>query len=271
MIIAVDRCYNNRQMKNNASLIYRTVLVLGDFLALSAAFAVAYIIRVKHDDRPLIEQIPAETYLSAILLVLPLWIVIHAAIGLYSKSVFESRFSELGRLVLGSVLGIMAVVGYDFIVDDNLFPARLVVVYGFGLSFGFLVIFRTLARKVRSILFSRGIGITNLLVVGNGESARSVISQFAKANTGYRVVGIVGNRQKEYPDIPVFDSLARASANIRKHKPQSIIQTSLYQDEEKNIEVLSYAQKRHLEFRFIPANAELYNVDIEVNCSVKFR
>ncbi|HYF96858.1 MAG TPA: hypothetical protein VD947_02355, partial [Patescibacteria group bacterium] len=175
-------------MKNNASLIYRLVLIIGDFLALIGAFSVAYILRVRHDDRPLIEQIPAETYFYAILLVLPLWIIIHAAIGLYSKPVINSRFSELGRLVLGSVLGILAVVGYDFVVSDNLFPARLVVVYGFLLSLGFLVVFRTLARMVRSLLFSYNIGITNLLVVGSGKSAQGVISQFADTKgTGYRV------------------------------------------------------------------------------------
>lgn len=251
-------------MKNNASLIYRTILIFGDFLVLSAAFSVAYIIRVKYDDRPLLEQIPAENYISAILMVLPLWIIIHAAIGLYTKSIYESRFAELGRLALGSILGILAVVGYDFIVDDELFPARLVVVYGLLLSLGFLVIFRTTARKVRSILFSRGIGVTNLLIVGSGKGAKSVINQFIDTSTGYRVVGIVGEVQKEYPKLPAYDSLAQASAGLRKYKPQSLIQTQLYKDEDKNIEVLSYAQKRHLEFRFIPANSELYSSNIEV-------
>lgn len=251
-------------MKNNASLIFRIALVLGDFLTLVAAFLVAYVIRVKYDPRPLIEQIPAETYLKAILLVLPFWILIHAAIGLYSKFVFESRFTELGRLALGSVLGILSIIGYDFVVGDNLFPARLVVVYGFVLSLGFLVFFRTFARKVRSILFSRGIGVTNLLIVGGGEAARSVISQFSDIDTGYRVVGVVGEKQKDYPDIPVFSSLSQASSSIRKYKPHSIIQTNLYTDEDKNTEILSYAQKRHLEFRFIPANSELFSGNIEV-------
>ncbi|HYF96898.1 MAG TPA: sugar transferase, partial [Patescibacteria group bacterium] len=40
--------------------------------------------------------------------------------------------------------------------------------------------------------------------------------------------------------------------------------TSLYKDEEKNSEVLAFAQLRHLEFRFIPANSELYSGNIEV-------
>ncbi|HEX5797345.1 MAG TPA: sugar transferase [Candidatus Saccharimonadales bacterium] len=251
-------------MKNNASLIYRIILVFGDFLALVAAFSVAYIIRVQYDPRPLIQQIPADTYLLAILLVLPLWIIIHGAIGLYSRTVFESRFSELGKLILGSILGILAVVGYDFVINDSLFPARLVVVYGFALGFGFLLVFRTLARKIRAILFSYNIGITNLLVVGSGKSAESVINQFVDtASTGYRIIGIVGKPSDNHPKIPAFDSLEQAKKRLRK-QIHSIIQTKLYRDEDKNTEILSFAQKHHIEFRFIPTGSELYTGNIEV-------
>ncbi len=52
-------------MKNNASLAYAFLLVIGDFLALLAAFSLAYILRVKFDTRPLIEYIPAHTYFFA--------------------------------------------------------------------------------------------------------------------------------------------------------------------------------------------------------------
>lgn len=238
---------------------------MGDFLALLAAFSVAYTVRVKYDPRPLLQQIPAEQYLLAILAVLPIWIIIHGAIGLYSKSVIQSRFTELGKLIMGSIMGILAVVGYDFIINNTLFPARLVVVYGFLLGFGFLVIFRTLARFVRSMLFSYDIGITNMLIVGNGKKGESVISQFADtASTGYRIIGIVGSPSKNFPDIPVFEDLDSARRKLHTPNIHSIIQTTLYKDEEKNSEVLTYAQENHIEFRFLPAGSELYSGNIEV-------
>lgn len=251
-------------MKNNASLIYRIILVFGDFLTLVAAFSVAYIIRVQYDPRPLIQQIPADTYLASILLVLPLWVIIHGAIGLYSKAVFENRFAELGKLVLGSILGILAVVGYDFVINNKLFPARLVVVYGFLLGLGFLVIFRNLARLIRSILFSYGVGITNLLVVGNGKTGKGVLEQFADTKSGYRIIGIIGEPQKDFPDIPSFETLGQARNKLKLGNIHSIIQTKPYRDEEKNSEVLTFAQENHIEFRFLPAASELYSGNIEV-------
>src|SRR5437870_1841323 len=98
-------------MKNNASSVYSLLLVVGDLLAVLAAFVAAYILRVKIDPRPLIIAIPALTYLRTFLFVLPVWILIHAFIGLYDHSIYEKRFSELGRLLVGSFIGILVVIG----------------------------------------------------------------------------------------------------------------------------------------------------------------
>lgn len=252
-------------MKNNTLILYRLILVIGDFLALTAAFSVAYILRVKYDTRPLIENIPAETYLYAIVLVLPLWIFVNGSIGLYSKRILERRFVEIGRLILGSFLGILVVIGYDFVIPDNLFPARLVVVYGLFLSFGFLLVFRTLARLTRRIMFSYRIGITNLLIVGSKKSVRSIIEQFIDTeSSGYRVVGILGPELSEYPQIPSFESIDQVKKRLKDTNLHSIIQAELYKDEEKNNDLLGLAQKNHLEYRFVPANSDLYSGNIEV-------
>lgn len=250
-------------MKNNTQLVYRIVLVVGDFLALAGAFSVAYILRVKYDDRPLLQQIPAETYLYAILLILPLWIIINGAIGLYSKNVYENRFSELGKLLLGSVLGILAVVGYDFVIDEDLFPARLVVIYAFLLGFGFLVLFRSLTRLVRKVLFSYGVGITNLVIVGSGPEATKIAEQFVDTKaTGHRIIGSVGDKEI-FSDVPVYGSVEEISQKL-KSRIHSIIQTKLYKDDEKNSEVLNFAQLNHIEYRFIPGSSNLYSGNIEV-------
>ena len=252
-------------MRNNSFIIYRLLLVFGDFLALVGAFSAAYILRVKFDPRPLIEQIPAETYIYGILVVLPLWIIVHSAIGLYSRHVFEYRFSELGRLVLGSFLGILVVLGYDFVIDDTLFPARLVVVYGLLLSLGFLIIFRTLIRFIRQVLFSFNIGITNLLIVGGKQAVKNVAGQFVDTkNTGYRIVAVIGPEIEEYPNVPGLPSLEAFKKSQTAKNIHGIIQAELYKDEERNSKLLLYAQENHLQYRFVPANSDLFSGNIEV-------
>src|SRR5688500_8197624 len=152
-------------MKNNISLIYNACLVVGDFLALVAAFVAAYVLRVKLDDRPLLELIDASTYLGVFLVVLPFWILIFGWLGLYNSGIYEKRFNEFGRLLMGSFIGLMFVIFWDFVSAEPIFPARLVPIYGFAFGFLFLLIFRNLARLIRIQLFTYGVGLTKVLLV----------------------------------------------------------------------------------------------------------
>ncbi|NDC94271.1 hypothetical protein EB077_03025 [bacterium] len=133
-------------MKNSAQLLYGFVLLVGDFVALVAAFTLAYIIRVKLDIRPLIEQVPAQTYLYLFLSLLPFWLLIFALLNLYKKEVYENRFSEAARIVVGCVIGLLFLLSSEYVFNRVIFPARLVPVYGFLMSMLLVLLSRTILR-----------------------------------------------------------------------------------------------------------------------------
>lgn len=254
-------------MKNNSSLVYSLFLVAGDFLAVLAAFVAAYVLRVKYDPRPLIEQIPPMEYFYAFVAILPLWILVHAFIGLYRHDIYDKRFVEFGRLLMGSFLGILVVIGYDFVVDGSLFPARLVAVYGLALGFGFLVMFRSLARVVRRTLFLFGKGISNILVVGDTAATDSVVNSIRNTRfTGLRALAVVG---REAHGISTYNTFAEAIRHIN-HPIHGIIQTELYKNQERNNEILRYSQENHASYRFVPGNSDLFygNIDVELYAGV---
>lgn len=250
-------------MKNNASLAYAFLLIVGDFAALLGAFSLAYILRVKFDPRPLIEQIPAITYFFAVATVLPLWIVVHAFIGLYDPNIYERRFVEVGRLLVGAFLGILVVIGYDFVTEKGLFPARLVPVYGLGIGFGFLVLFRSFARLLRRSLYSYGIGISNVLIIGNTTASEQIAEAISNTKkTGLRVLALVANNSVKFKSYDAFDD-----AIFKLRRPiHSIIQTELYRDQDKNTAILNYAQHNHVAYRFIPGNTDMFvgNITVEL-------
>ena len=255
--------YNIVKMKNNASFAYAVLLIIGDFLALMAAFSLAYVFRVKFDPRPLLEQIPALTFFYATLAVLPLWILVHAFIGLYSQDIYEKRFAELGRLMVGSFIGILVVIGYDFVSPDELFPARLVPVYGLALGFGFLLLFRTLLQLLRRMLFQYGVGISNVLLVGD-TTATQIMAQTMQhtRRTGQRVIGIVG---RDVAGFKHFSTFAEAAEKLGD-SIHAVIQTELYKNQDRNNEILDFAQQNHVSYRFVPGNTDLFvgNIAVEL-------
>lgn len=237
-------------------------------MALVAAFVGAYVLRVTLDARPLIESIPARTYLSIFLTLLPFWIIIFALLGLYNSNIYEKRFSEISRLLVGSFIGLLFVVGYDFVSDSPIFPARLVPVYGFLLAFVFLVGFRILARLIRVLLFRFKIGLTNILIIGDTPTSIEIIDNlYDSRRSGYRVMGHVGvKRFSSSHAITNFASFTEALDKLEGRQVHSIIQTELYAQNDKNNDILNYAQTHHIAYRFIPGNTELFvgKIDVEL-------
>ncbi len=250
-------------MKNNASLFFALLLIVGDFLALLAAFSFAYILRVKYDPRPLIEQIPALEYFYAVAVVLPLWVFVHASVGLYNPAIYEKRFVEIGRLFIGSFLGILVVIGYDFVADGRLFPARLVPVYGLGLGFGFLLLFRSMARNLRRLMYRFNIGVSNVLIVGDTAASDVLLAALHDSrHSGQNVLAVVG---RDFTGFHYYKTFEEAVQNLRR-PIHSIIQTELFLDQVKNNEILKHAQEHHISYRFVPGNSDLFvgNIAVEL-------
>lgn len=255
-------------MKNNASTIYNVCLVIGDALAIIGAFTAAYILRVSLSQVPISASVSSTDYLIALVSLLPFWMLIFALLGLYRARVYDNRFSELGRLIVGSFIGILFIISYSYITNTPIFPARLVTAYGFGLAFAFVFLFRTIARGLRRELFGYGIGINNTLIVGDTPTTTRLINAFGDTKvTGYRLLGMVGGKRHLKKDAKCmhYASFAEAVNELQHKQIHTIIQTEFYPDVERNDEILTYAQEHHIAYRFVPGNSELFVGNIEVD------
>lgn len=255
-------------MKHSATLLFSFILFVGDFLSLVAAFSLAYIIRVKFDDRQLIEYLTAREYIGVIALLLIFWLFVFALLNLYRPSVFENRFKEALLLLIGSFIGILFLIGVEYTLGRAIFPARLVTVYGFIFAFLLTLLTRTVARGTRRLLVRFGFGINTVLIIGNTNIASELVERLSAKNSGYKVLGVVGDLRKNAERLgrtKRFASFAEALEKIPPSNIGSILQTELYSDPERNSEVLSAAQEHHIAYRFVPGNDQLFVGIIDVN------
>ena len=255
-------------MKSNASFLYALVLVVGDFIALLVAFIVAYILRVTLDSRSLINQISSIDYLKTWFMLLPLWLIIFGFLGLYRRSVYDFRWKEIVHLAIGSVLGVMTIITYDFIVDEPIFPARLVPVYGLAVGFLLLVLERTLLRSARMLMWRTGFGVNNVLVIGAGESLTNFVNSLNHpSRTGYRVVGIATKDElaKKMQHLKI-DSYHDALGILGSTNVHTIVVTGVDDDSRIANEALAAAQANHVAYKYIPSQAGMLsnNIDIEL-------
>lgn len=240
---------------------YSLILVLVDMLILVAAFSLAYVVRVQYDDRPLLASVYAADYLQAFLVIVPIWIVIFASLGLYTASTYNRRLVEWGKILLGAFIGILVIIGWEYVTGKHIFPARLVAVYSFFGSFGLLVIGREILRFVRTQLFRFGRGISRVLIIGNSSATRDIADNLSfTARSGYKIVAIAGPAKVVPPglDVEYFTTVESALKKITDMRITTIIQTDLYDSAERNQRILSAAQTNHIAYSFIPGEPEFY-------------
>ena len=87
----------------------------------------------------------------------PILIIILAALGLYKKSIFlgKSRLPERGRLILAAVFSVAALIVYDFFTGEDIFPVRIMALTSVVLSFISLLAERIIMRFIIRQIFKK--------------------------------------------------------------------------------------------------------------------
>ncbi|HXH26332.1 MAG TPA: sugar transferase [Candidatus Acidoferrum sp.] len=242
--------------------IYSIGLIFADFLTLLLAFGLAYILRVHFDHRPLVAQISAMSFFVSSLAIIPFWSLTFAMLGLYQSNIYNRRLAEFGRLLIGSLIGILVVLGYSFVIDRPVFPARLVAVYSFGASFILLVIAREAMRQLRTLLFRYGRGIRRVLLIGTTPVVADIALHLDDTmHSGYKIVAIAApdSAQPAHFKGHRYPTAIKALEDVKRLRITTIIQTDLYDSPERNQKILSAAQTHHIAYSFIPGEPEFYS------------
>lgn len=249
-------------MSGRNTKFYGFILIIIDTLVLLATFVAAYIARVQYDPRPLLSNIHAYDYLYNFILIIPFWIFIFAVLGLYNQNTYNRRLLEWAKITVGCLIGILFVIGWQYVSNQNILPARLVAVYAF---FGatFLIIFeREIFRFVRNQMFKCGKGINKVLLIGTSKIAKDIARNLANtAKTGYEIVAIAGPKSIIPSELDVlhYPNPERALAKVKDDGITMIIQTDLYESTERNQRILGATQANHIRYNFIPGESEFYS------------
>lgn len=240
---------------------YSFLLVLADMVVLLIAFTLAYIVRVHYDPRPLLAPVYAAVYAQAFLLIVPIWIAIFASIGLYNASTYNRRLVEWSKIALGAFIGVLVIIGWEYVSGKHFFPARLVAFYAFAGSFALLLVEREIFRLVRSLMFRFGHGVSHVLVIGNSAATKDIAANLAHTEeSGYKIIAIAGPAKfiPENLSVEHFSSVEQALKHVNNLEITTIIQTDLYDSAERNQRILNAALVNHINYSFIPGEPEFY-------------
>lgn len=242
-------------MRKKSDFILRFSLIVGDALALILSFAFAYFVRVHVDPRPYEFESQLLDFTTTVALLVPVMLIILAALGLYKKSIFlgKTRLPEWGRLLLAAVLSVSSLIVYDFFKGDNVFPVRIMALMAMLFSFIFLLAERILVRFAVRMIFRKAYGVRRVIIIGKSKNTEYLADYITSTpESGYRLAGVVAGKKYIPKDLKThqYSSLKEA---LKKAKADVIFQT----DEKATEYVYKQAVQRHMVYYFVPSESSL--------------
>lgn len=242
-------------MQQKSNLILRVLLIIGDAVALILSFATAYFIRVHVDPRPYVFTSELGSFTLSIVFLVPIMLIILASLGLYKKSIFlgDTRFPERIRLVLAAILSVASIIVYDFFIDQNLFPVRVVALMAVPLSFLFLLLERIVVRFAVRQMFKKDYAVKRAIIIGNNKNTEYLADYISSMpECGYRLTGIVSSQKYIPKDLKTHQYSSLKEALKRAHADV------IFQTDEKSTEyVYKQSITHHLLYYFVPSETAL--------------
>ncbi len=180
-------------------------MILLDLLMIAGGFILAYVIRFRMNIPFFFaggeENLSLRFYFTLGAFLIPLWIVIYALSGLYSRQNILGGTREYSLIFNATAIGMILVITVSFLVPQFIL-ARGWLLMTWVFVFFFSASGRFGLRRFVYGLRRRGYFLTPTLIVGANEESRLLAEQFQNQRaSGLRVVGFVAD------DVPVGTAL----------------------------------------------------------------
>lgn len=216
-----------------------------DFVMIVLAGLSAYYIRfspITTEIRPAIFSLPLAEYLTILLLIAVAWLVVFAFSGLYSLRQASRLRDELRRLILACSLGLVLIVIVIFFFRE-LFSSRFIVLVGWLLSIVYLTIGRLVILAVRNALYRHGLGVRQVVMIGNSQTTDNLVKAFAtNRNLGLKVV-------RRWPNFNL-ETAAEFASYLEHHQVDEVIQSDPNLSKPEVLRLYDFADEHHLIFKY---------------------
>jgi exopolysaccharide biosynthesis polyprenyl glycosylphosphotransferase len=223
-----------------------------DACTIAAAFSLAYLLRFYWEIIPAAGLPPVQPYFEILPVVVPVWIAIFAAHGLYQERQ-PGFFDEALRVTSAVSVGLMVLLAGSFFYRQFSY-SRLWILFAWVLSIVLVLVSRGIMRMAHRALRGHGVDLTRVLIVGTGPEARDLARVLHDhAETGQRPVAFVnGAVAAEVDGLPVVGRPDTVLAAVRQTGAHRVIIALPPEERETILQVAAVCQEASVPFAIVP-------------------
>lgn len=242
-------------IKDNQKYLNRLHIIL-DIVGIMFAYLLAWYLKFRSNlFLGVVSEFSGTDYMEALLWIVPLFIMLYAAVGLYSPKRVLGRRVEIGKIVQANSLGLLVILTILFLTKQQHFSREMVFIFyainiieGSIIRLGIHTMLRALRRK--------GFNQKHILLIGYSQTAIGYIDRI-KANPqwGYTVMGILDDNVEsgtEYRGIKVLGRIGNIEVILPENKLDEIAITLGLSEYSKLEHIVAECEKSGVHTKFIP-------------------
>ncbi len=230
-------------MLKKHSKFFETLVLLLDWVTLSCSWILAYYLRFYFPIVPVYKGIPPFlTYLTLLIIMLPLWYMVFKTFGLYRPRRISSKVAEVMDIAKGTTIAILILVSITFFVRKYEF-SRVTFLYFWIICVFALSIERILFREFLRFIRKRGYNLRHAIIVGTGGLGRDVTDRVHDhPELGIKIKGFLSEDNSQVGDelegFKVLDTFKNIRNVVVNHKIDIVFITLSLSAQEKLKSVL---------------------------------
>ena len=245
-------------MKNQNEQLNRLFLPIDTILISVSYFLAWYLIIFLREDT-MIGVLPQNVYFTALIIIVPVYLILYSIFGLYRSNRTLNVFTELSRIVEANILGLLIINTVLFVGSKNPYFSNFsrVMIFTFGvLNSLFAFTARNLIRHILRLFRKKGFNQKHILLVGYSDAAFKFIDKINKnPGWGYHIFGIVDDNHKidsSYRDVKVIDNISNLKPLIENNDFDEIVITLGLNEYDKLKNIVYICEKTGVHTKFIP-------------------
>ena len=196
-----------------------------------------------------------EQYMSALLLIVPGFLILYYAFHLYTPKRVQGRRLELANIVKANTLGVFLIMVALYVLKIIDF-SRWVIFIFYGINIVGETVLRNVIRYVLRDMRRRGFNQKYILLVGYSRAAEEYVDRIlANPQWGYTIQGILDDEAETgtvYKGIPVVGTIAGLTDILQENHLDEIAITLGLGEYYRLEEIVGLCEKSGVHTKFIP-------------------
>lgn len=223
-----------------------------DVCTIAAAFSLAYLLRFYWEVIPAADSPPAGPYFAILPVLIPFWIAVFAAYGLYRERL-QGFFDEALRVTSAVSVGLMTLLAGSFFYRQFSY-SRLWILLAWAWSIVLVLVSRGIMRVAHRALRARGVDVRRVLIVGTGLEARDLARALrVHPESGQCPVAFVDDASAEEIDsLPIVGPPDDVLAAVRRVSADRVIIALPAEARQTTLQVATACQEAGVPFGIVP-------------------